>query len=82
MLHSFGHAVQHHPTKFNSTMLNDIAFVWPGLKVTDVKRRGFVLEVEDLVSVENYSAWQSIFKFLYLTSLSLMHLIKEYQPTR
>ena len=31
MLHSFGHAVQHRSTKLNSTMLNDVAFVWPEL---------------------------------------------------
>ena len=31
MLHSFGDAVHHHPTKLNSAMLNDVAFVWPGL---------------------------------------------------
>ena len=28
MLHSFGHVVKHHPMKLNSTMLNDVAFVW------------------------------------------------------
>ena len=33
MLYSFGHAVQHHPTKLNLTMLNDVAFVWPGIKL-------------------------------------------------
>ena len=31
--HSFRHAVQHHPTKLNLTMLNDVAFVWPKLKI-------------------------------------------------
>ena len=31
MLHSFGHAAQHHPTKLNSTMLDDVAFLWQGL---------------------------------------------------
>ena len=32
MLHSFGHAVQHHPKKLDSTMLNNAAPVWPELK--------------------------------------------------